>query len=147
MRGVIKAGGFAVFGEADSAEAAGLDSMPRYTDLANTGNDVMQDLEAFFMAGGTVQLVITGNDTDGSADNTRAPMMSDLVISEIMWGRDASGSTEADKKAKQWIEIYNTTDTDITLLAAAAADGVDGRVCLYPFYLSGFGESDSGYGD
>ena len=102
----------------------------------------LQDLEAFFMAGGTVQLVLTGLDTDGQAEvtgpplvpNKRAPMMYDLVISEIMWGRDVNGV--ANDTAKQWIEIYNTTDADITIVtdvSAATDGGVQVQLVFTPF--------------
>ena len=61
----------------------------------------LPDLEEFFMAGGTLELVV---------DQGATPQMElepkDLVISEIMWGLDAGGNT------KQWIEIYNTTDKE-----------------------------------
>ena len=89
----------------------------------------LPDLEEFFMAGGTVQLVLTGSDTDSGTDaaDVRAPMVKDLVISEIMWGLDAGGT------AKQWIEIYNTTDADITLLTAAGDNGVFAQLVFTPF--------------
>ena len=98
----------------------------------------LQDLEAFFMAGGTVQLVLTGLDTDVGADDTRKPMMYDLVISEIMWGRDVNGA--ANHTAKQWIEIYNTTDQTITIVgdAATATDGgVEAKLVFTPFTSAG----------
>ena len=116
--GVIPANGFAVFGETDitgGAAAAGLTSMVRYTEITDT-DATLQDLEKFFMAGGTVTLVAayvggdapTGVDADPDTDGVQMIAASSLVISEIMWGLDGEGT------AKQWIEIYNTTDKAIT---------------------------------
>ena len=97
----------------------------------------LQDLEAFFMAGGTIQLTLTGLDTDGGTEDTetRTPMMYDLVISEIMWGRDVNGAANA--TAKQWIEIYNTTDQEINLLGSAGANGVFAQLVFTPFTSTG----------
>ena len=53
------------------------------------------NLEAFLSNGGTIDLV--------SPD-------AGLVITEIMWGSDASLATNSNS---QWIEIMNTTDADI----------------------------------
>ena len=74
------------------------------------------DLEAFFRAGGTIELYhrdIAGNTTAKNADAkyqaaAKTYDSGAVVISEIMWGRDVSlGSTDAGNS--QWIELYNTT--------------------------------------
>ena len=84
----------------------------------------LEDLEAFFSTGGTIELRITTDDADDAAagmqlDDAYAdgvkPKMFDLVISEIMWGLDDDADT------KQWIEIYNTTDHEISIGTATAS--------------------------
>ncbi|MDE0010310.1 MAG: hypothetical protein OXU36_04160, partial [Candidatus Poribacteria bacterium] len=67
----------------------------------------MPDLEAFFSAGGTIELLIDSDIDIDPGDGERKTAAGDLVISEIMWGLDEDGTT------KQWIEIYNTTKFDI----------------------------------
>ena len=56
------------------------------------------NLTGFFNRGGTIELVARAGAEFG-----------DVVISEIMWGLDASSPNN------QWIELYNTTSNDITL--------------------------------
>ena len=82
----------------------------------------MPDLESFFTFGGTLELLTP----------TDAPLEKlDIVISELMWGVDTGVKdttiTETDPddpqtivlpqlstEEAQWIELYNTTDKDIT---------------------------------
>ena len=86
-----------------------------------TGMESLPDLEVFFLLGGTLELLTT--DTSYT--------MHDIVISEIMWGRDTSyRTTDHDPNPRptrvktlillldfttytQWIELYNTTSQDI----------------------------------
>ena len=145
--GVIPAGGFVVFGRPATAAAAGLSDMPRYADITTTANDDIQDLEKFFMAGGTVELIVGVSVDDAStadtneatmigtaAQGTRAPVAKDLVISEIMWGLDTSNTdTDQTIQDKQWIEIYNTTDKDITIADTASATAVTVMLKFTPF--------------
>ena len=64
----------------------------------------MPDLEKFFEFGGTLEILTT--------DLTLTRY--DLVISEIMWGIDEGlGATDLEHQNTQWIELYNTTDTEI----------------------------------
>ena len=93
------------------------------------------NLEAFFRAGGTLELIVKTQDADSFAvdvdldpgPGTRAPTAKDLVISEIMWGLD---NGLEDPTAKQWIEIYNTTAFDIGMSdeAATATETTAGAV-------------------
>ncbi len=84
-----------------------------------------KDLEALFRAGGTIRLIhedIAANKPAAGAEaNANGYLVSnntytagDVVISEIMWGRDASlGAADATKS--QWIELHNTTGVDISI--------------------------------
>ena len=122
----IPANGFAVIAEND--KAAGF--VAGFTALDSD----IPDLEAFFALGGTVQLVTTSEDIDPNTDGDQAPALKDIVISEIMWGLDKSGTDAAGMVAKQWIEIYNTNDMEVganldliftpnTIVTAALAEG------------------------
>ena len=110
--GIIPAGEFVVFGRGADAAAAGI-SGGIYDTIATDQN--LQDVETFFSAGGTVQLVITRHAT--LTEGVRAPVAQDLVISEIMWALDSGQNT------KQWIEVYNTTDVAITTAGATSEAG------------------------
>ena len=65
------------------------------------------DLEAFFSAGGTIELFIDADIDIDPGPGVRKTAPGDFVISEIMWGLDAGGNP------KQWIEIYNTTKFNV----------------------------------
>ena len=75
-----------------------------------------EDLATFFRNGGTLQLLyadIPGNNTGANGDrgysgaSARTIAPGDVIINEIMWGRDR-GSTDS-----QYIELHNTTSTAI----------------------------------
>ena len=139
----VPAGGFAVIGGTGATEDILAISDGAADDATGDVRVVvaadLQDLEAFFSAGGTVELVIgvavddaTTPDNEATmigtaAQGTRAPAAKDLVISEIMWGLDAGGNT------KQWIEIYNTTDKDIAIVGTAAAAAISASLVFTPF--------------
>ena len=136
----IPAGKHGVLGIAPTAdpEDAGIVDGTSYRQApppTTTGLTDLPDFAAFFAIGGTLELMITSY--DGSADpatainldpdGTRNVTARDLVISEIMWGRDesgfaADGTTAIPADSKQWIEIFNTTAFDITIGATAASD-------------------------
>ena len=79
------------------------------------------DLSTFFRNGGTIQLSHnnavgnTGADAaTGRATSETQYAAEALVISEIMWGRDASLG-HADSPKSQWIELYNPGTADISI--------------------------------
>ena len=71
------------------------------------------DLDIFFQNGGTIRLL-----------GPKGSVAKSLVISEIMWGTDASADTNDVVIAarSQWIEIYNTTGEALTLSRAQSYD-------------------------
>ena len=79
------------------------------------------DLSTFFRNGGTIELSHnnavgnTGKDAATGRVTSETQYESEaLVISEIMWGRDASlGNADATKS--QWIELYNPGGADISI--------------------------------
>ena len=83
------------------------------------------DLETFFRNGGTIELYhreIAGNepaagakaDDNGYLVSNKAYAAENVVISEILWGRDASlGNADAAKS--QWIELHNPSDAAISI--------------------------------
>ena len=79
----------------------------------------VSDLSTFLRNGGTIELFhrdIAANTTAKKDDNgyqaaSKAYAPGAVVISEIMWGRDASQGADAAKS--QWIELHNTTAEDI----------------------------------
>ena len=138
--GTLPANGFAVFTR--GAEAVdGIDGSFTPGAIAT-----LPDLEAFFMAGGTVELIIgvvadVANTPDNeatmigtAAQGMRAPTAKDLVISEIMWGLDTSRTATGETiQDKQWIEIYNTTDKDITIAGTATDTAVTATIKFTAF--------------
>ena len=94
------------------------------------------DLAVFLRNGGTIELYhrdIAANTTAKADDNgyqaaAAAHAADSVVISEIMWGSDASLG-EAYAAKSQWIELHNTTDAAISidkyewLLAFVAGSG------------------------
>ncbi len=78
------------------------------------------DLDLFFQNGGTIRLL-------GPAGSE-----GQLVISEIMWGMDASQTTAT---TSQWIELYNTTGADLTLAQEAATTSTDAAPKFYRYTL------------
>ena len=79
------------------------------------------DLSTFFRNGGTIELSHNNAVGNTGADAATGKKASEtqyeseaLVISEIMWGRDASlGNADATKS--QWIELYNPGTADISI--------------------------------
>ena len=77
------------------------------------------DFETFFRNGGTIELLhenATGN-TTGVEKKKGYPGANDtqytagqVIITEVMWGTDASQTT-ADVAKSQWIELHNTTSS------------------------------------
>ncbi len=67
------------------------------------GGDDLPNLETFLTNGGTIDLVVSA---EGASTG-------DLVISEIMWGSDAS--IDPDSFKSQYIEIRNTSGSQITM--------------------------------
>ena len=62
-----------------------------------------RDLAEFFRVGGTLEVLLPKPATG------TAPMLHDLVITEIMWGLDGRSS------AGQWMEFYNDTSNNIKI--------------------------------
>ncbi len=78
------------------------------------GGDNLPNLETFLTNGGTIDLVVSA---EGASTG-------DLVISEIMWGSDASINPDSFKS--QYIEIRNTSGSQVTM-----GDG-DHKLVFYP---------------
>ena len=125
--GTVPANGHLVIARAADT-TTGIDAA--ITPVAVTSTPALPDLANFFSAGGTVELIISSQVAADSAidldpgtgdDEVRNPAAKDLVISEIMWGRDESGANAAGRIAKQWIEIYNTTEFAINIAGTANA--------------------------
>ncbi len=76
---------------------------PGADDVQDTALPNLADLFAF---GGTIDLLLGATD-DTAATAKTAPANYRLVITEIMWGEDASGTDAAGRQGGQWIEIYN----------------------------------------
>ena len=133
---VIPAGGYLVLAQGTEAQS-GVKSSPEKTgdkkgvqQLYNTKYEVAfsypgDNLATFFRNGGNIELRhndlaenapaadATVNDKGYLLSNTSYDAES-VVISEIMWGSDASfGDSEAHKS--QWIELHNTTDAAISI--------------------------------
>ena len=69
--------------------------------MFNTRNAGLPNLETFLANGGTIDVTTTTGAAMGS-----------VVISEIMWGSDAS---QNDSTKSQWIELHNTTASAIAI--------------------------------
>ena len=146
---VIPANGFIVFGkEEDDADYNGGITHPGREVTYGSIPD-LQDLEKFFMAGGTVQIAM-GVAEDAVIDGFRVSIETPVidgstvifsnfdfqpfVISEIMWGRDESNTTSPNTpQDKQWIEIYNTTDLDIPIAREPTTTAVSLSLVFTPF--------------
>ncbi len=63
------------------------------------------DIDQLLRFGGTIELLIAPAATSTMTYGTRS-----LVISEIMWGLDRTGSPAVTTDAAQWIEVYNETE-------------------------------------
>ena len=100
--GTIPANGYAILVHPNATEADhGIDD----SKVALIALSNMPNLAEFFDDGGSIVISTTGTAAAGA-----------VKISEIMWGTDASLSTEADPslaRKSQWIELYNTTGTAI----------------------------------
>ena len=82
--------------------------------ILKNGFDVIEasdlpDLNSFFVVGGTISL-IAKKGTGATARTAK-----DVVISEILWGVDQAKGTATERAVHQFIELYNTTGTDIDL--------------------------------
>ena len=77
--------------------------------FAVVGAAVLRDLEEFFDIGGTIGL----NDADSADGNDKNSR--EVVISEILWGLDFGATAINHQKQWQFIELYNTTNAEITL--------------------------------
>ena len=74
--------------------------------FATIGSEDLPDLEEFFDLGGTIGLS-NGDTVDDKNSRT-------VVISEILWGNDLGAPVDEQKKW-QFIELYNTTGTAISV--------------------------------
>lgn len=104
--------GFIVYGRAPSVKDAGIVDAVVYAQAFDPDSQkTLPDLELFFQLGGTLELLMEGSHLSKG----------DIVISEIMWGRDTSYKRITDRfdpaelphdltTYTQWIELYNTTD-------------------------------------
>ena len=134
---VIPAGGYLVLTQGKADQSGVTPSPPKLADKKtavqeayNVKNELAfpypgNDLEALFRGGGTIRLshadVAANTPAAGAEANENGYLVSNntytagsVVISEIMWGRDASlGAADATKS--QWIELHNTTDVDISV--------------------------------
>ncbi len=97
------------------------------------------DLEVFLRNGGTIELqasidstdnatMVAGYATSTDADEMAMSLRHHLVISEVMSGRDYTGTPPAITADSQWIEVYTNAavDSSITL------GGTPYRVVWYP---------------
>ena len=112
----LTSNGFIVYGRAPSAKDAGIVETVVYKQALDLNSPkTLPDLELFFLFGGTLELLMRGSHLSKG----------DIVISEIMWGRDTSYRriTEKNDPAEpphdlttytQWIELYNTIDDQRT---------------------------------
>ena len=82
-------------GEAELVKTAGYD----YT-LIEIDSGVLDLADFFKFGGGTIELVSSAKDTGKS-----------LIISEIMWGENETGSTAAERQGSQWIELFSPGKT------------------------------------
>ena len=145
---VIPAGGYLVLTRGTAAES-GVDAstaeltkkkkLSAQKQLYNVKNEVAfpapaADLETFFRIGGTIRLShvdVAGNtpasgakaDKNGYLLSNTAYTAGSVIISEIMWGRDASLS---DAAKSQWIELYNPGATAISI------DPNEWKLAFYP---------------
>lgn len=107
--------GFIVYGRAPSARDAGIVDAVVYEQVLDSDPlnppKTLPDLELFFLFGGTLELLMKVSHLKKG----------DIVISEIMWGRDTSYKRITDKNDAaetphdlttytQWVELYNTTN-------------------------------------
>ena len=86
-----------------------LSGMIGANDFVVVGAASLRDLEEFFDIGGTIGLH-DADAADGNDKNSR-----EVVMSEILWGLDFGATAIADQKQWQFIELYNTTSSDIDL--------------------------------
>ena len=129
---------FAVYGRSPDPQEAGIASAVNYRYIPYANKRVnpstpdplrLPNLESFFGFGGTLELVTTEN---------AALEMSDIVVSEILWGVDTgiddevdTGGTEpVNAQLSQWIELYNTTGEAINVDYNSEVD-VTGEAKLY----------------
>lgn len=81
------------------------------------------DLDAYFRNGGTISVGYKdipdrpdskNKKTGYIANDTATVAAGDVIINEIMWGRD-EGAAAADRVKSQWIELRNMTDKPISI--------------------------------
>ena len=134
---VIPAGGYLVIAQGNAAQTGITSSPAKIADkklpaqkLYNVSYEFGfpapgNDLEALFRVGGTIRLshadVAENTPATGAKANDKGYLVSNtahaagsVVISEIMWGRDASLGT-GDSTKSQWIELYNPGAVDISI--------------------------------
>ena len=99
LSGTLTADGFAVISRSGAID--GFSDSVTQVELST-----MPNLQRFLLLRGSITLYTSGT------DKTK-----DVVISEIMWGLDLNGdpSGENERDDHQWIEVYNTTGSDINL--------------------------------
>ncbi|MCY3722086.1 MAG: hypothetical protein OXG97_07680 [Candidatus Poribacteria bacterium] len=134
---VIPAGGYLVIAQGNAAQTGITSSPAKIADKKLPAQKLYNvsygfgfpapgnDLEALFRVGGTIRLshadIAENTPATGAKANDNGYLVSNtahaagsVVISEIMWGRDASLGT-GDATKSQWIELYNPGAVDISI--------------------------------
>ncbi len=97
--------------------------------VTSTAANTFPDIDQLLRFGGTIELLIAPAAASTMTYGTRS-----LVISEIMWGLDRTGSPAVTTDAAQWIEVYNETEnaleagTQLRLLFTANVRQPNGRL-------------------
>ena len=133
---VIPANGFLILARGTEAQSGVRNSPAKIADKKAVGQDKYNvkyefgfpypgdDLENYFRNGATIQLVyqdIPGNTAGADGDTGYAGATSaviaagDVIINEIMWGRDRGIAESTDYNKSQWIELRNTTAAAISI--------------------------------
>ena len=99
LSGSIATNGFVVLAPA----VTGTDDSGLNRNITTIVSGLNVDLERFFINGGRINLIAPVGST---------AKVSDVVISEIMWGSDDAATPASES---QWIEFYNTTGGAVSL--------------------------------
>ena len=122
----ISANGFALVGATETTFDDGSTGTATPTGVIDVAGGILSmDLEMLLARGVTIALLAPKTETRSGADVgsvTADPVdptfdikAKDVVISEIMWGRDEGAATFAAQRNQQYVELYNTTGVGIAL--------------------------------
>ena len=134
---VIPANGYLILARGNDGQSAVRNSPDKLVDRKEVGQDMYSvaydqgfpypgdDLQNEFRNGATIQLVyknIPNNPAGANADTgynggtDDVVAAGDVIINEVMWGRDEGlGAGGADRLKSQWIELHNTTSSPISI--------------------------------